>query len=158
MWDALKEVLTSGNAIYLLIFALIVIIIACILLKTGKLSINTKSIKIGASESTRHLLQAQLEYVRARFLETETVIPEGLDNYRTKWVISEACDIMSKAIVFNSMTTSDTYIESKAASIYACIISKTDNQYFRTNEFKEFVYKLVKDIIVNLVKMKNELS
>lgn len=154
MWDALKEVLTSGNAIYLLIFALIVIIIACILLKTGKLSINTKSIKIGASESTRHLLQAQLELVNARFAEAEANLPKHLDSYRTKFVICRAVDVMERAVTFNNMSTDEVYITAKCSSVYATVLQLTDDEYFRTPEFRDFCYRLVADLIRDLVRMK----
>lgn len=154
MWAALKEILVSGNAIYLLIFALIVLLLAIILLKKGLISVNTKSIKIGASESTRHLLQSQIELVNARFAEAEANLPSHLDNYRTKFVICRAIDVLERACVFNNMDDSEIYVTAKCSAVFATVLQLTDDPYFRTPEFRDFCYRLVADLIRDLVRMK----
>ena len=155
MWEAIKEVLVSGNAVYLFIFALIVILIAVVLLKKNLLIINTKNFKIGAGEQTRHLLQSQIELVNARFAEAEANLPDHLDGYRTKFVICRAIDVLERACVFNNMTSDELYITAKCSAVYATVLQLTDDTYFRTSEFRDFCYKLVADLIRDLVRMKN---
>lgn len=154
MWEAITNLINGSNGIAVLLFTLVVIGIAVILLKKGLISINTKSIKIGASESTRHLLQSQIELVNARFAEAEANLPSHLDVYRTKFVICRAIDVLERAVIFNNMSTDEVYITAKCSSVYATVLQLTDDEYFRTPEFRDFCYKLVADLIRDLVRMK----
>lgn len=154
MWEAIKETVNGPNGIAIIALVVAVIILSAILIKKGYLTISTKSIKIGASESTRHLLQSQIELVNARFAEAEANLPSHLDGYRTKFVICRAIDVLERAVIFNNMSTDEVYITAKCSSVYATVLQLTDDEYFRTPEFRDFCYRLVADLIRDLVRMK----
>ena len=51
MWDTIKAVLTSSNALIVLLFLLFIVGIAFVLIKTGYFSVNTEGVKIGAADN-----------------------------------------------------------------------------------------------------------
>ena len=127
-----------------------------ILLKKGLISINTKSIKIGASESTRHLIQNAIEYANAVMAEAESNLPKNLDSYRTKFVICKATDILERAIYFNNISLDDLYINSKCATVYSTVLQLTDDPYFKTEEFRTYCYNLVSKLFRDIYKMTHQ--
>ena len=78
--------------------------------------------------------------------------------YKLRYIISEVKDVFERSVIFNNMSLSNAYIESKQIAAYAAIIPllsrDTDDEYFFTQDFKDFVYRKTEDIVKGLVELK----
>lgn len=149
------NMINGANGLAVLATVILAIVLLAVLAKLGILSINTKGVRLGADADTRNLIQAQMEYARSVFQEAVSKFPKNLDTWRTKYVISMAMDVMERAIIFNNMSTDESYVKSKQASIYSVVLINTEDDWFKSDEFKEYTYKIVADLIKDLVKMKH---
>ena len=59
MWDAISEVLTSSNAIIVLIFLFVIILVAVALIKGGYVNFDSESLKINYGERERNIISIQ---------------------------------------------------------------------------------------------------
>jgi len=160
MWEAIKEVLTNSFGLVALIIIAVFIIVLLVLSKKGFFTINTKVVKIGQDIKTRNLIQRQLEYIHNKIT---SLIPElknySSNEYKLKYILADVEDCFQLAAVFNNMSKTRAYIEGKQIAVYSTVIkniSKEDNPYFFSNEFKEYIYEKTKEIIEALVDIKEE--
>lgn len=152
MWEAITTLANTPAAI-VLVAGLIALIFYCI--KKGLFSFKGKGVQIGLTEAdTRNLIQAQLDYAKAKCEGMIPKLPKGLDPYRTKYIVARIEDVIEHAIIFNNMTEEEPYIRAKQELIYQNVMKRVDNPYFMTDEFKAMVYKFVEDLFKELVKMK----
>ena len=143
-------------------FALAVLILIMFLLtygvKKGVISFNGKGLKVGIQDKERTIIRYQMQYVNAVLDGTVKDIPvrlnEGLHHYRTKYIIGKVKDLFEEMIVYNHITNSEDYISIKQELAYNLVIKLTDDDFFRKPDFKDYMYKLVKDIILKLVTIR----
>lgn len=154
--ESLVTILTSANAPFILGFLTIVLIFIFIAIKNKWFSFKGKGITIGVAEQTRQLIQNQFEYTKSVMDASISYLPKHLDEYRAKYVIARAEDIIQRAIIFNNMSKDESYIKAKQALVYQAVIKRTEDDYFKTPEFKEYCDNLVKDLIYTLVDMKKQ--
>lgn len=76
MWDAISEVLTSSNAIIVLIFLFVIILVAVALIKCGYVNFDSESLKINYGERERNIIKQQQDYVWLHLQETEANLPK----------------------------------------------------------------------------------
>lgn len=152
MWEAIVVLAKTPAAVALIIclFGLLFYMV-----KKGMLSFKGKGVTVGLTESdTRNLIQAQLDYAKAKCEGMISKLPKDLDTYRTKYIIARVEDAIEHAIIFNNMTEEEPYIRSKQELIYQTVMKRVENPYFMTDDFRAFVYKFVDDLFRELVKMK----
>lgn len=75
MWDFIKAVSTSVYIIPVLVFTLIVLLIVILLVKKGLISVNTKAVRVGTSESERAIIRQQIEWVHLHCDSLEKSLP-----------------------------------------------------------------------------------
>ena len=156
MWDFIKAVSTSVYIIPVLIFTLIVLLIVILLIKKGLISVNTKAVKVGTSESERAIIRQQIEWVHLHCdsLEKSLPHPQNYDIWRAKYILERMYDEIVDWITFNHICTSEGYISIKQERIWATIQSLVRKNEFSTPEFKEFIYKDTEYIIRRLVHIR----
>ena len=156
MWDFIKAVSTSVYIIPVLIFTLIVLLIVILLIKKGLISVNTKAVKVGTSESERAIIRQQIEWVHLHCdsLEKSLPHPPNYDIWRGKYILECMYDEIVDWITFNHICTSEGYISIKQERIWATIQSLVRKNEFSTPEFKEFIYKDTEYIIRRLVHIR----
>ncbi len=161
MWEAIKDVLTNSFGLVALIIIAVFIIVLLVLSKKGFFTISTKAVRIGTDTNTRLLIERQLGYVKSKMIEllTEPAIKSHTKTeYKLRYIISEVKDVFERSVIFNNMSLSNAYIESKQIAAYAAIIPllsrDTDDEYFFTQDFKDFVYRKTEDIVKGLVELK----
>ena len=156
MWDFIKAVSTSVYIIPVLVFTLIVLLIVILLVKKGLISVNTKAIKVGTSESERAIIRQQIEWVHLHCdsLEKSLPHPQNYDIWRGKYILERMYDEIVDWITFNHICTSEGYISIKQERIWATIQSLVRKNEFSTPEFKEFIYKDTEYIIRRLVHIR----
>lgn len=152
MWEAITTLAKTPAAVALVvgIFGLLFYMVT-----KGLLSFKGKGVQIGLSESdTRNLIQAQLDYAKAKCEGMIPKLPKDLDPYRTKYIVARVEDVIEHAIIFNNMTEEEPYIRAKQELVYQNIMKRVDNPYFMTDDFKAMVYKFTDDLFRELVRMK----
>ena len=110
---------------------------------------------IGLSEQhTRDLIQAQFDYANAKCESVEGSLPKSLDKYRTRYVIGKVEDVIQKAIIFNNLTDNESYIKAKQELCYYTVLKHTEDDFFKTPDFKAWIYKFISDLFKDLYRMK----
>lgn len=156
MWDFIKAVSTSVYIIPVLIFTLIVLLTVILLVKKGLISVNTKAVRVGTSESERAIIRQQIEWVHLHCdsLEKSLPHPQNYDIWRGKYILERMYDEIVDWITFNHICTSEGYISIKQERIWATIQSLVRKEEFSTPEFKEFIYNDTEYIIRRLVHIR----
>lgn len=156
MWDFIKAVSTSVYIIPVLIFTLIVLLTVILLIKKGLISVNTKAVKVGTSESERAIIRQQIEWVHLHCdsLEKSLPHPQNYDIWRGKYILERMYDEIVDWITFNHICTSEGYISIKQERIWATIQSLVRKEEFSSPEFKEFIYNDTEYIIRRLVHIR----
>ena len=152
----------GSSGIPLLVFLGIVLLIAAIAVKKGKLSFKGHGLEIGAGDQERQIIRQQMQYINTVLDGTIADIPvrlkEGLHYYRTKYIISKVKDIYEETIIYNHITDDDEYIHLKQEIVYNTVLKLTDDDYFKKPQFKEYLYKLVEENIKRLVVIRKHYS
>lgn len=153
MWEAIEKL---GQNPLVLLFVSGVFVIVFYMIKKGYFKFNGKGVQIGLSEQqTRDLIQSQFEYAKAKCEGMVSRIPrEGLDPYRTKYIVSRVEDVIQRAIIFNNLTDNEEYIRGKQELVYQTVMARVDRDYFKTPEFKALMYKFTEELFKELYRMK----
>ena len=160
--DWLPTFIEKLSSLYGVIMLLIVMIVGYILLRTGRLSIKTKAVQLGKADIEEHermILRSQKTFLHASAEGIISQLPKDFDKWRTKYVIAKVCDVLEDAIMFNHIHRGDEkYINIKQQLVYNTILKRTEKEYFRTPEFKEFSDKFVRDMLNEFVNIREVYS
>lgn len=157
MWETIKDVLTSGNAWFILIFLVAVIVIGLILGRCGLIKVNTKHVQIGNELTQRELVRRQVETAYTFVMSLEgKIITEGsaYDRYLTKYILERVYDKVIEWIIFNHITTNQLYVQDKQDNIENLVYTMVVDDDFKTPEFKRRMDNWVKELIEQLVQVK----
>lgn len=126
--------------------------------RKGAISFNGKGLKVGIQDKERTIIRYQMQFVNAKLDGTVKDIPvrlnEGLHHYRTKYIIGKVKDLFEEMIIYNHISNTEDYISIKQELAYNLVIKLTDDEFFRKPEFKDYMDKLVRDIILKLVTIR----
>lgn len=155
----LATILNGSNGLALIILVALVIGLIYRGIKKGTFSFNGHGVTIGQTrENELRIVREQLQHMERIADATINDIPahlrEGLHYYRAKYVISKFKDFMEVLIIYNHITKDETYVSLKQQEAYALVMKITDDEFFKTEEFKAYMFKLVKDIICSLVDVR----
>lgn len=157
MWEVIGKVLTSSNAITVLVFVVIVMIVLAILAKMHVITIWTNTVKIGGDERERNIIRHQVEWARVYIMSIETKIAtmkSDYDEYFAKYILERIYDEVVDWITFNHLNLSSAYIEIKQEKICALVYSLNVEERFKTKEFKQEMYDRTRVIIERLVQIR----
>ena len=163
MWETIASVLNGNNAIPVIIFALMVLIVLGILGKKGILSINKCGLRIGADEQERTIIRNQSQWAHLYVMSIKGKIlgedaTEELIN-KTELILEKAFDKIVDWILYNHISTNSTYIEIKQGEIKSFIYSQNNlDDDYKTPEFAFRMDEWVKELILNLVQIRKEYS
>ena len=156
MWDAISEVLTSSNAIIVLIFLFVIILVAAALIKGGYVNFDSESLKINYGERERNIIKQQQDYVWLHLQETEANLPKpkGYDKNLGQVIILTVYKEYVSWISFNHLTKSDAYISVKQNKLVAIVNSLTVKTEFKTEEFIDLIKSDTRNTIYELIKIR----
>jgi len=155
MWQAISEVLTSGNALGILVFLALGIALFVVLVRSGILAIKTKHIRIGQVEREREIIRRQVETAHDFIMSIEGKInadTNQYDRYFTKYVLERAYDKVIEWIMFNNIRNSPMYVQDKQETICNLIYTFPIGEDFKTPEFKKRMHNWVSELIARLVQ------
>lgn len=155
MWESISNVLTSGNAVAVLLTLIVLIIILAILAKKGIFQFNGKGVTIGDNEDERAVIRQQTEWSQL-FVQSMRQLPifEGSDTYHTLYILEKAFDEVLSWIVFNHISDSENYISIKQEKIWNLIQTLVIDKKFTTEEFKQIIYDNTETLIKRLVHIR----
>ena len=160
MWEAIKEILTSSNAVGVLLilgFLVIVLItIAVVLIKGNYFQVHTQTVSIGYAERERNIIRQQQDYVWQHLQEAEANLPkdEDYDEQLGLIIIQTVYIEYTKWIAFNHLTRSDAYIHVKQSALVAIVNKLTTNERYKGEDFKQYIRDDTRDTILELLKIR----
>lgn len=154
--ENLTKILTSSNAVPILITFVVITLIIAILGKKGLLTFDIKGIKLGQSELERTIIRQQSEWAKlyCDSMEPRLPHPEGYDIWKSKYILECVYDEILTWITYNHITTNDSYIEIKQNKLIFLITSLTVKKDYQTEEFNDIIRKETKFIISKLVQIR----
>lgn len=156
--ESMATILTSSNLIPLAVIAVVLICLLAYLSRMGIFSFNGKGLKVGGDETERKIVRQQLEYTDITLDATYSDLPKELQNDHALVVISKVKDQFERMIVFNHITDDDEYISLKKDVVYSTVVKWTTDDYFKTDEFRKYIYELTEKIIKRFVKIRKTYS
>ena len=158
--DWLATILTSSNAVSLVILSIVIILILAFLVRAGLVKFKSDKLSIGYQDKERTIIRQQIEFAENACMSFILAkdIPTDCDKYRIRFVNEKLYDEMIKWISFNHITKDDTYVEIKQNIIWGLINTYTDKDFFKTEEMHEIVNAEVKRIIYKLVDIRRYYS
>ena len=157
MWKAISEILTSGNALQVLIFLSVIISIFVILVKNDIVAIKTKHLRIGQAEREREIIRRQVEAAHDFIMSIEGKIDTDTNQcnrYFTKYILERVYDKVIEWIMFNNISNSPMYIQDKQETICNLIYTFPIGSTFKTPEFKKRMQNWTQELIARLVQMR----
>ena len=160
MWEAIKEILTSSNAVGVLLILgflfLVIIVIAVILIKGNVIQFHNETLRIGMADRERNIIRQQQDYVWTHLQEAEANLPkfEGYDEQLGQIIIMTVYIEYTKWIAFNHLTRSDAYIKIKQNALSAIVNRLTVNERYKGEEFKQYIKDDTRETILELIRIR----
>ena len=158
----LVKLVTALSSYYGITILAILLTAAYLLLRSGKLVVKTKSVQLGKSdimERERTIIRNQMDFLHISAEGMISVLPQGLDLWRTKYVISKVCDVLEAAILYNHIVGGDEiYIKLKQNLVYNAVLKRTENEYFKSQEFKDICDKFTRDMLNEFCNIRDTYS
>ena len=160
----IATVLTSGNAIPLVLLIIALVVILAVFAKKGIVAFNGHGLQVGNDGNERKIIRQQLEYVRAELeLFVQQLVfdykdVEGWDLNKCMYAKELVYDVYMEIIVFNHITNDDFYIKGKYIRVLSEISKVNLPDNFKTDDFNERIFKETDKIIKSLVDIKKYYS
>lgn len=159
MWETIGNVLTSPNALVVLIFIFLFVIALYIMSKKGIVAVNTGKVRIGRDEQELTIVRNQSQFAYLYIMAIEGKLNNsGESNYYLKWILEKCYDKVVDWITYNHISDTSMYIEIKKEEIKNLIYSLQINEEYKTPEFKQRMEGWVEELILNLLKVRKEYS
>ena len=160
--DWLPALIEKISSFYGVIILLIIMVVSYILLRTGKLQIKTKSMRLGKAdieENERKIMRQQMSFLHISAESIVSRLPSDLDVWRTKYIIAKVCDVLEEAILYNHIERGDEkYISIKQKLAYNAVLKRSESDYFKTQEFHDLCDKFVRDMLNEFVNIREVYS
>lgn len=156
----LASVLTSSNAIPIIIIAVLLIVIIAILAKKGIVSFKGKGLTVGNGNDERDIertiIRSQIQYVKSAVSDFYDDIPDfpNRDEWRLKYICERIISVFTNIISFNHISREKIYTEMKQSEIWAVIINNTASEIMTSDEFKNVVYAKTAEILDKLISIR----
>lgn len=160
--DWLPALIEKISSFYGIIILLIIMVVSYVLLRTGKLQIKTKSMRLGKAdieENERKIMRQQMSFLHISAESMISRLPSDLDVWRTKYIIAKVCDVLEEAILYNHIERGDEkYISIKQKLAYNAVLKRSESDYFKTQEFHDLCDKFVRDMLNEFVNIREVYS
>lgn len=152
MWETLTAVLTDKNALIVLIFITIFIILIAILAKRGIVTVNTTKFHLGNDVTERDIIRQQVEwshlYISSLYTKINSTNEYG--GYLTKYILECVYSEVVDWITFNHIKIDSEYIAIKQARVRALVAGFDIGPEFRTKQFEKKIDDWVEYVIKKL--------
>lgn len=123
---------------------LLLVIVVVVGVKQGWFKFKGKGLQIGGDEEERKILRNQFDFCES-FFDKFVFDPKlkQFDENKVKHIADKCQNIVERAILFNHISTDNSYIEPKAEMVYSAILKRSDSDFVRTLEFEAEVKKQI---------------
>lgn len=150
--------LTSNQIFAFGVFVIVVGAFLAYLSKKGLFSFQGKGLQFGRGQDLeRTIIRRQLEYVDAAVEEAFTEIEhtDTWEEWKSRFVAEKVKDCLQRTISFNHISNEKSYVSVKKLEVWAAIQSiGMTHQYYKSQEFKDLVYKWVEDTLEDLLSIR----
>ena len=156
----LASVLTSSNAIPIIIIVVLLVVIIAILAKKGIVSFKGKGLIVGNGNDERDIertiIRSQIQYVKSAVSDFYDDIPDfpNRDEWRLKYICERIISVFTNIISFNHISREKIYTDMKQSEIWAVIINNTASEIMTSDEFKNVVYAKTAEILDKLISIR----
>lgn len=158
----LTNILNGKNAIPVLIFVALVLAGVYYVIKKGFIRFQAHGLAIGQTrENELRIVREQLQYMEKVVDAAVMKVPEALRTeksnnvYKVKYWFSLLKDFWETTVIYNHLTSDETYITMKSEAAYNIMIANVDNnEYWKTPEFRGLIYNMSRELIQALVKVR----
>lgn len=152
----LSEILTSGNAIPLVIAVAGLILLIAFLAKKGVIKFKGHGLSVGNDEVERTIIRNQIMFCKTEISDFYSKIPyfEGRDDWRLKYIMEKCLDVFIDAISLNHITLEPVYTELKCRAVWDEVLQNAEDPRILTDEFKKVIYDETKRIIEKLIAIR----
>ena len=156
----LASVLTSSNAIPIIIIVALLVVMLAILAKKGIVSFKGKGLTVGNGNDERDIertiIRSQIQYVKSAISDFYDDIPDfpNRDEWRLKYICERIISVFTDIISFNHISKEKIYMEMKQSEIWAVIINNTVADIMTSDEFKNVVYEKTEEILEKLISIR----
>ena len=156
----LASVLTSSNAIPIIIIIVLLVVIIAILAKKGIVSFKGKGLTVGNGNDERDIertiIRSQIQYVKSAVSDFYDDIPDfpERDEWRLKYICERIVSAFTDFISFNHISKEKIYVQMKQAFIWEVIINNTTASIMTSDEFKDVVYAKTAEILDKLIEIR----
>lgn len=152
----LSEILTSGNAIPLVIAVAGLILLIAFLAKKGVIKFKGHGLSVGNDEVERTIIRNQIMFCKTEISDFYSKIPyfEGRDDWRLKYIMEKCLDVFIDAISLNHITLEPVYVELKCRAVWDEVLQNAEDPRILTDEFKKVIYDETKRIIEKLIAIR----
>ena len=157
MWEAIAKILTNSNALLVLIFLSMFVVILIILAMSGLVRIDTGSFKMGADNKERDIIRQQVEWSHSYIMGIESELYANnneLDEYLAKYILEVIFDEIIAWVVFNHINLESDYINIKQEKIKSIIKTMNVKPQYQSKEFFKKTDRWTEEIIRKLVKIR----
>ena len=160
MWNSISEILTSSNAVGVLLIlgfiVVVLIIVAVVLIKGNFFQLHTQTVSIGYAEKERNIIRQQQDYVWQHLQEAEANIDKDpdYDEQLGQIIIMTVYIEYTKWIAFNHLTRAEAYIKVKQNSLVAIVNKLTVNEKYKGEDFKQYIRDDTRETIIELLRIR----
>lgn len=162
MWEAIVNVLTSENALMILIFILIFSIALYIMSKKGIVAVNTGKVRIGRDEQELTIVRNQSQFaylyimaIKGKILEDDAT---EVQVNKVDLILEKVYDKVVDWIHYNHISETGIYVEIKKEEIKNLVYGFPITEEYKTPDFKNRMEGWVEELILNLLKVRKEYS
>lgn len=151
MWDALTNIVNGHNGLFVIIATVIIVFTLIRLSKKGGFAVHTGFLSLGGADREREIIRHQIEVAHASSFEIPELLRLNMDDYRIKYLIERVYDKVVEWVIFNHISTSPIYIDSKSCAIYNLIVMVHGVDGVDTDDVRKKIREWVTHLIDQLV-------
>ena len=160
--EAISNILTSSNALYVLALVLIILVLTIVGINKGWFRFKGKGLTIGkAKDDERMVIQRQWDFLKIKvdaFTSALLKEHEDLDEKVTKYIASRAEDVLQAMIVMNHININKAYVKLQQEKVLATIRKRTNNDFIYSEKFEEMVDVFVEELIKDLISIRESIK
>lgn len=118
MWEAIERVLNGNTGAYIVTVVALISAVLISMSKSGGFSIHTGAVSLGGMYREREIIRHQVEVAYAASTSLLMSLGADMHDYTAKYAAERVYDKAVEWIVFNHITPTPIYIESKVTALY----------------------------------------
>lgn len=157
MWETIGSVLQSPNALSVLAFLTAALVLAAVMVASGRVTVSTKHLRIGRAEQERDIIRRQVEAAHEFISSIEGKIMPFSDSrgiYFTKYVLERVYDKVIEWIMFNNIKDTPMYVHDKQETVCNLVYMLSACDEVITPEFKKRMCGWTQELIARLVQIR----